>query len=96
VRAAAQAVQLGVGVFQPNTPALVQRTSVFSGGWLSFIIFAPATNQTITRLFLNDDFSSNPAFRATMGFSNDARNRYGLPLFATLTCTGSPPPARSR
>jgi pimeloyl-ACP methyl ester carboxylesterase len=62
------------GVLDPDAPALIQRTPTFNGGLLAFIFFAPATNQTIAGLFLDDDFSPNPAFRATMGFSDNGRN----------------------
>jgi len=56
------------GFFDPGAPALIQRTPIFGSSLLAFLLGAPASNQAIAGLFLDDDFSANPAFRGTLGF----------------------------
>jgi pimeloyl-ACP methyl ester carboxylesterase len=66
--------------YQPDEPALSQRTTIFGSGIVSFLLGAPATNRTAVGLFLDDDFSSFGAFRASMGFSDDGENFYSTLL----------------
>jgi pimeloyl-ACP methyl ester carboxylesterase len=61
---------------QPDEPALSQRTTIFGSGVVSFLLSAPATNRAAVGYFLDDDFSSFPAFRASLGFSDDGENVY--------------------
>ena len=68
------------GTFDPEGPALVQRTTL--GGTLDLLIQTPATNRAIVGFFLDDDFSANPAFRASLGFSDDGPNVYNVDLDA--------------
>lgn len=68
------------GSFDPDGPALVQRTSL--GGTLDLLIQTPATNRSVVGFFLDDDFSLNPAFRASLGFSDDGPNVYNVDLDA--------------
>jgi len=60
--------------FQPNEPAVSQRTTIFGAGVISALLSAPATNRAAVGFFLDDDFSSFPAFRASLGFSDDGEN----------------------
>ncbi|MBW2236204.1 MAG: hypothetical protein JRG85_12515, partial [Deltaproteobacteria bacterium] len=83
------------GVFDPDAPALIQRTPVFGGGLLALFFLAPTTNQTIAGLFLDDDFSPNPAFRATLGFSDDGNNQPFLDIYLALPGPGVPPALRT-
>jgi hypothetical protein len=62
-------------VFQPDEPALSQRTSIFATGLVSLLLSAPATNRAALGFFLDDDFSSFAAFRASLGFSDDGDNQ---------------------
>jgi hypothetical protein len=67
---------------QPDEPALAQRTTIFGSGLISALLAAPATNRASLAFFLDDDFSSFGAFRASLGFSDDGDN-----LYSTLTGT---------
>lgn len=69
---------------QPDEPALVQRTPTFGTGLLASLLGAPSTNQTVVGLFLDDDFSSFGAFRASMGFTDDGPNALLGPPFVQL------------
>ena len=60
--------------YQPNEPALSQRTTIFGSGLVSVLLRAPATNRAAVGFFLDDDFSSFTAFRASLGFSDDGEN----------------------
>lgn len=60
--------------FQPNEPSLVQRTPLFGGFPVSLLLAAPMTNLALPGFFLDDDFSTNPAFSASMGFSANGSN----------------------
>jgi len=62
------------GFFQPDAPSIVQTTPLFGSIALGFLLQAPVTNETLPGLFLDDDFSANPAFSASMGFSADGSN----------------------
>jgi pimeloyl-ACP methyl ester carboxylesterase len=68
------------GTFDPDGPSLVQRTTL--AGTLDLLIQTPATNRAIVGFFLDDDFSANPAFRASLGFSDDGPNVYNVDLDA--------------
>jgi pimeloyl-ACP methyl ester carboxylesterase len=68
------------GLFQPNEPALIQRTPTFGTGLVGALLSAPSTNRALAGLFLDDDFSPIGAFRASMGFSDNGPN-----TFTTLT-----------
>lgn len=59
------------GFFDPDAPALIQRTPILGSSLLAFLLAAPATNRAVAGLFLDDDFSANPAFRATLGFIDE-------------------------
>jgi hypothetical protein len=61
-------------VTQPGEPALSQRTSIFATGLVSLLLSAPASNRAALGFFLDDDFSSFAAFRASIGFSDDGDN----------------------
>jgi pimeloyl-ACP methyl ester carboxylesterase len=67
---------------QPDEPSLSQRTTIFGSGTVSFLLSAPATNRAVFGFFLDDDFSSFPAFRASIGFSDDGENFYRTDLGA--------------
>ncbi len=62
--------------YQPFEPSLIQRTPVFGGFPLDIFFSAPATNRTVAGLFLDDDFSPNTAFRASMGFTDNGPNQF--------------------
>lgn len=66
------------GFFQPDEPALVQRTPTFGSGVVELLLGAPASNRAVVGLFLDDDFSPISAFRASIGFSDDADNAYAV------------------
>ena len=65
-------------VADPDAPAVIQRTPVLGLGLIGVLLRAPATNLTVAGLFLDDDFSPNPAFRATIGFSDNGPNLFGV------------------
>jgi pimeloyl-ACP methyl ester carboxylesterase len=73
---------------QPDEPALSQRTTIFGTGLISSLLSAPATNRAAVGFFLDDDFSSFAAFRASLGFSDDGDNFYrtefGTPFYQAL------------
>ncbi len=73
---------------QPSEPALALRTPTFGSFPLGLILQqSVSTNRTIVGLFLDDDFSLNGAFRASMGFTDDGPNGFqgrGLPPFSDL------------
>jgi hypothetical protein len=62
------------GTFLPDDPAVLQNTRLFGGFPLFLLFLAPMTNQSLPGFFLDDDFSANPAFSASLGFSDDAPN----------------------
>jgi pimeloyl-ACP methyl ester carboxylesterase len=59
---------------QPDEPALSQRTTIFGAGLVALLLSAPATNRAAVGFFLDDEFSSFAAFRASLGFSDDGDN----------------------
>jgi pimeloyl-ACP methyl ester carboxylesterase len=75
-------------VYQPGEPALSQRTPIFGAGVVGFLLSAPATNRAALGYFLDDDFSTFAAFRASIGFSDDGENFYrsdfGTPFYQAL------------
>ena len=62
------------GLFQPNEPAMIQRTPTFGTGLVGALLSAPATNRALGGLFIDDDFSPIAAFRASVGFSDNGPN----------------------
>jgi len=62
------------GTFDPEGPSLVQRTPLFGGFPVSALLQAPMTNRSLVGFFLDDDFSTNSAFAASMGFSDNGSN----------------------
>jgi pimeloyl-ACP methyl ester carboxylesterase len=61
------------GSFAPDEPSIVQTTPIFGGFPISFLL-PLATNESLVGFFLDDDFSTNAAFSASMGFSADHQN----------------------
>ena len=77
------------GLFQPNEPALIQRTPTFGTGIVGLLLSAPSTNRSLGGLFLDDDFSPIGAFRASLGFSDNGPNTLTtLPGFAPFYLAG--------
>jgi hypothetical protein len=74
--------------YQPDEPAVSQRTTIFGSGVISSLLGAPATNRAAVGFFLDDDFSSFAAFRASLGFSDDGPNFFstllGAPFYQAL------------
>jgi hypothetical protein len=64
------------GFFQPNEPALIQRTPTFGTGLVGILLSAPSSNRALGGLFLDDDFSPIGAFRASLGFSDNGANTF--------------------
>jgi pimeloyl-ACP methyl ester carboxylesterase len=62
------------GLVFPTEPAVLQRTQLFGGFPIALILSAPMTNRALVGFFLDDDFSTNAAFSASMGFSDNAGN----------------------
>ena len=79
--------------FQPDEPSLAQRTPILGAGTLASLIRAPATNRASLGFFLDDDFSSFGAFRASFGFSDDGDNLLlsllGTPAYVALPAPGA-------
>jgi len=77
---AAAMVQGVAARFDPVAPAVAQRTPVFGGPPISLLFQAPLSNQAAIGAFIDDDFSSFGAFRASVGFTDDGPNqRVALP-----------------
>ncbi len=64
------------GFFLPDAPSLVQRTPLFGGFPVNVLLAAPMTNLALPGFFLDDDFSINPAFSASFGFSANGSNQF--------------------
>jgi pimeloyl-ACP methyl ester carboxylesterase len=65
------------GIHLPSESAIVQRTSIFSGGPLAlFFSFARFDNRAILGAFIDDDHQPVTAFRASVGFSDDGPNQF--------------------
>jgi hypothetical protein len=62
------------GTFAPDEPSIVQTTPIFGGFPISLLLSAPMTNRSLVGFFLDDDFSTNAAFSASFGFSDNAGN----------------------
>jgi hypothetical protein len=62
------------GTFVPADPSILQKTSLFAGPPVSGLLGAPMTNRSLVGFFLDDDFTFNAAFSASMGFSDNAGN----------------------
>lgn len=61
------------GTFAPDESSIVQTTPIF-GGFPISLLLPTATNRSLVGYFLDDDFSTNAAFSASMGFSADHLN----------------------
>lgn len=66
------------GFYQPDEPSLIQRTPTFGSGLVAVLLSAPATNEAVVGLFLDDDFSPIGAFSASLGFTDDGPNTYSV------------------
>lgn len=73
------------GIYDPDAPAISQRTPLFGAGLLGLFFQAPATNRSMVGLFIDDDFEPVSAFRASVGFSSNGPNQFVAGLF------GGPP-----
>jgi hypothetical protein len=62
------------GRFMPDAPSVMQQTPVFGGIPVNILLQAPMTNRSLPGFFLDDDFSTNSAFSASMGFSDNGSN----------------------
>ena len=77
------------GTFAPTDPSVLQKTSLFGGPPISLLLGVPMTNRSLVGFFLDDDFTFNTAFSASMGFSDNAGNAE-IDLFASLTYVADP------
>jgi hypothetical protein len=65
------------GQFLPDESAVVQRTSIFTGGPLAlFFSFATFDNRAIIAAFIDDDHQPLTAFRASVGFTDNGPNQF--------------------
>jgi pimeloyl-ACP methyl ester carboxylesterase len=64
------------GVFDPDSPSIMQKTPLFGGIPVSILLQAPMTNRSLPGFFLDDEFSTNGAFSVSMGFSANATNYF--------------------
>ncbi len=71
---AAAMVQGVAALYDPTSPALAQRTPVFGGPPISVLLQAPLSNEAAIGAFIDDDFSSFGAFRASVGFTDNGSN----------------------
>ena len=62
------------GIFDPFSPSVMQTTPLFGGIPVSILLQAPMTNRSLVGFFLDDEFSTNAAFSASVGFSADGSN----------------------
>ncbi|MGH0037552.1 MAG: hypothetical protein ACQGVK_21190 [Myxococcota bacterium] len=62
------------GRFLPDAPSVMQQTPLFGGIPVNILLQAPMTNRSLPGFFLDDDFSTNAAFSASMGFSDNGSN----------------------
>jgi hypothetical protein len=72
------------GVYLPDAPSVMQRSSVFRNPPFSLFFNAPTDNRSLIGFFLDDDFQPFTAFRASLGFSSDGTNTFvaaSPPLF---------------
>jgi pimeloyl-ACP methyl ester carboxylesterase len=82
---AAAMVQGVAAYYDPRSPALAQRTPVFGGPPINILLQAPLSNEAAIGAFIDDDFSSFGAFRASVGFSDNGTN---LPIPTTANVNG--------
>ncbi len=78
------------GTFFPASSSILQRTSF--GAILAVLIPPAATNRSLVGFFLDDDYSINPAFRASLGFSDDGPN---TPIGGTVASVRYSPAPRA-
>ena len=62
------------GAFDPDGDSIVQTSPVFGDLPVSILLQAPMTNESLVGFFLDDEFSTNAAFSASLGFSADGSN----------------------
>jgi hypothetical protein len=75
------------GTYLPDEISAAQRTPVFGAFPFSALLGTPATNTAAIGFFLDDDFETIGAFRASFGFSSNGPNDWkpdGLPAFGGL------------
>jgi len=73
---AAAMVQGVAAFYDPTGPSLAQRTPVFGEPPISILLQAPLSNEAAIGAFIDDDFSSFGAFRASVGFTDDGPNQW--------------------
>lgn len=77
------------GFYQPDEASIIQRTPTFGSGLVAVLLAAPATNEAVVGLFLDDDFSPISAFSASLGFTDDGPNTWStLPGLAPFYLAG--------
>jgi len=74
------------GTFDPDGDSVMQTTPLFGSLPVSVLLAAPMTNRSLVGFFLDDDFSTNAAFSASMGFSADGSNLFN-PIAALVPGT---------
>jgi pimeloyl-ACP methyl ester carboxylesterase len=82
------------GTFVPTDPSILQKTSIFGAPPISLLLGVPMTNRSLVGFFLDDDFTFNAAFSASMGFSDNAGN-VEINLFA-FSYVADPEPSQRR
>jgi pimeloyl-ACP methyl ester carboxylesterase len=83
------------GTFVPADPSIIQKTSLFGGPPISLLLGVPMTNRSLVGFFLDDDFTFNAAFSASMGFSDNAGNAE-VDLFGSFSYVADPAPSQRR
>ncbi len=84
------------GFHRPDEPAVVQRTPIFGAFPLGIVLGSPSSNETVIGLFIDDDFSSVGAFRASVGFTSNGPNVIqpglfgGPPFYLAAPATSDP------
>ncbi len=63
-----------IGRNLPDEESILQRTSIFGSFPLGIVLGSPSSNEAVVGLFIDDDFSSVGAFRASVGFSSNGPN----------------------
>jgi pimeloyl-ACP methyl ester carboxylesterase len=62
------------GLNLPDEESILQRTPIFGSFPLGIVLGSPASNEAVVGLFIDDDFSSIGAFRASVGFTANGPN----------------------
>ncbi len=71
------------GISAPDEPSILATTPLFGGFPVAVLLQAPMTNRSLMGFFLDDEFSANPAFTASFGFSANGSNLFN-PFAALL------------